>query len=54
MGQATGARDPAATGPMASLRRYRSRGGQVHFGIYLVPLNPGASVRVGDSVAFEA
>ena len=50
--QQTGKRDePAASGPMHTLRGYRSRAAAgVLFGIYLTPLTIGARVRVGDPV----
>ena len=51
VGQTSGVRDMAGSGPMSTLRGYRARAGKgVLFGIYLAPLNPGARVRVGDVV----
>ena len=44
-------RDPAASGPMQSLRGYRARAGRgIAFGIYLEPLTTGVTVHVGDRV----
>ena len=48
--QATGKRDVSG-GPMTTLGGYRARAGRgVLFGIYLDPIETGASVRVGDGV----
>ena len=49
--QQSGRRDPAASGPMQSLRGYRARVGRgIAFGIYLEPLTTGVTVHVGDRV----
>lgn len=49
--QQHGRRDPAESGPMQSLRGYRTRAGRgIAFGIYLEPLTTGVTVHVGDRV----
>ena len=48
--QQTGIRDTAQLGPMKTLREYRSQGAGVLFGIYLTPVTPGVTVRLGDPV----
>mmetsp|Transcript_30683 Transcript_30683/g.47456 ORF Transcript_30683/g.47456 Transcript_30683/m.47456 type:complete len:345 (+) Transcript_30683:49-1083(+) len=52
--QASGERDTASDGPMATLKGYRAKRGRgVLFGVYLMALNPGSIVRVGDQVETE-
>ena len=56
VGQQSGVRDAPGSGPMSTLRGYRSRAGAgVIFGVYLTPLNPaGARIRVGEQALVEA
>ena len=51
VGQQSGVRDTPGSGPMSTLKGYRSRAGAgVLFGIYLTPVKLGARIRAGDMV----